>query len=433
MPQSEAWTEGAQLLSQAANIRKEKDAESDKEQEDNVDEQKTKGKRQRASWHQKSLLERVFQTTQYPDLSQRSLLASQLGMSPRKIQIWFQNRRTKEKGKPTSTEEKVKVIKENKEDVPGTDVNIQNKSGNTLLFIAASMGHTSVSYLLSRGATQQPNHAGQTPLFAAVQNGHERVVRMLLEHKNGTAPSINLREFEFGESALHMAALMGYGSIVRTLLTQDGIQINSRDYENYTPLHHGCINGHREVCDILIAHGSDVNAKSSEGFTPLHAATIFGDSALVDHLLRNGADVNSLDSKGWSSLTFAAREGHEQVVLTLLSFKPNIETKTDEGFTPLLVSCCRDRPTIVESLMTHGAATDISTSQIQSPVHLATLTSSRSVLLLLLSRGLDFRIKDTHGKTAGMVIRPGDQETKRIFQEHFEKTLYDGGTAFFGE
>lgn len=60
---------------------------------------KLKTRRNRASWEQRMLLEKVFQSIQYPDMSLRTQLGVQLGMTPRKVQIWFQNRRTKLKNK----------------------------------------------------------------------------------------------------------------------------------------------------------------------------------------------------------------------------------------------------------------------------------------------------------------------------------------------
>ena len=52
-------------------------------------------KRHRTSTEQRNQLEKIFQSTKTPNQSLREHLASQLGMSPRRIQIWFQNKRAK--------------------------------------------------------------------------------------------------------------------------------------------------------------------------------------------------------------------------------------------------------------------------------------------------------------------------------------------------
>ncbi|KAI9356091.1 Homeodomain-like protein, partial [Pilaira anomala] len=52
-----------------------------------------KAKRKRASPSQLLVLNRVFQSTCFPSTELRIELGKQLGMSPRTVQIWFQNKR----------------------------------------------------------------------------------------------------------------------------------------------------------------------------------------------------------------------------------------------------------------------------------------------------------------------------------------------------
>jgi len=67
-------------------------SESDQEEEtDSIQ------KKNRTSWKQRMLLESIFQTDPYPNFQLRTELGKKLSMNPRKVQIWFQNRRMKEK------------------------------------------------------------------------------------------------------------------------------------------------------------------------------------------------------------------------------------------------------------------------------------------------------------------------------------------------
>jgi hypothetical protein len=54
-----------------------------------------KSHRQRASPYQRSMLEQVMTFTCFPSTRLRKKLAELLGMNPRSVQIWFQNRRQK--------------------------------------------------------------------------------------------------------------------------------------------------------------------------------------------------------------------------------------------------------------------------------------------------------------------------------------------------
>lgn len=56
-----------------------------------------KRKRQRTSPEQLSILEQMFKGNRTPDYETRTRLSKQLGMTPRRIQIWFQNKRAKMK------------------------------------------------------------------------------------------------------------------------------------------------------------------------------------------------------------------------------------------------------------------------------------------------------------------------------------------------
>ena len=60
---------------------------------EDYDDEPVKAKRKRASPSQLSVLNRVFEQTFFPSTELRMELGKQLGMSPRTVQIWFQNKR----------------------------------------------------------------------------------------------------------------------------------------------------------------------------------------------------------------------------------------------------------------------------------------------------------------------------------------------------
>jgi len=62
-----------------------------------LEDQGNKKKRQRTNPDQLAILEQIFQTDKMPSQQTRIQLADQLGMSSRRVQIWFQNKRAKVK------------------------------------------------------------------------------------------------------------------------------------------------------------------------------------------------------------------------------------------------------------------------------------------------------------------------------------------------
>ncbi|OBZ81930.1 Short stature homeobox protein [Choanephora cucurbitarum] len=74
-------------------FKSQKESEDELEEEDTDEDSPIKAKRRRANAKQLEVLNRVFDRTFFPSTQMRAELGRQLGMSPRTVQIWFQNRR----------------------------------------------------------------------------------------------------------------------------------------------------------------------------------------------------------------------------------------------------------------------------------------------------------------------------------------------------
>eukprot|EP01129_Flabellula_baltica_P013399 TRINITY_DN61_c0_g1_i3.p1 TRINITY_DN61_c0_g1~~TRINITY_DN61_c0_g1_i3.p1 ORF type:complete len:172 (-),score=35.76 TRINITY_DN61_c0_g1_i3:90-605(-) len=73
-------------------------SQSDSEEEsENGQVKPAKKKRHRTTPEQLRILESTFLREKTPDINLRKKLAAQLDMTPRRVQVWFQNKRAKEK------------------------------------------------------------------------------------------------------------------------------------------------------------------------------------------------------------------------------------------------------------------------------------------------------------------------------------------------
>jgi len=162
----------------------------------------------------------------------------------------------------------------------------------------------------------QIDGTGNTPLFWAAWNGHERVVKRLLgrDHIDPNKPN------KYGQTPLHGAAWNGHEGVVKILLARDDVDPDKPDKGSRTPLSLATGGGHEEVVKILLERDDiDPNKPNRYGQTPLHGAAWNGHEGVVKILLeRDDVDPGKPDDEGQTPLWWATSKGHEGVMKMLL-------------------------------------------------------------------------------------------------------------------
>lgn len=152
---------------------------------------------------------------------------------------------------------------------------------------------------------------------------------MLLESGAG----VNKREKIYGKTALHIATLEGHESIVRLLLER-GAKVNYKDYEGRTaliwaarsaPLGEELV----DVFQLLLAKGADLGAcDAAYGATVLHWAASKGRVETVKLLLDNGANVSARTLHQEGAIDWASKDGNVEVVRVLMD---KMRSEVDSG------------------------------------------------------------------------------------------------------
>ena len=146
---------------------------------------------------------------------------------------------------------------------------------------------------------------------------------------------------------------------VKAALAQGG-NVSAWSPDGGTPLLAAALNGHPDICDLLLAHGSNVNeATRSTKETSLHLAGARGDEATVEVLLSWGAAVNPLDYGEQTPLFLACQYGHMNCVLTLLKAGASAILPNFSGMMPIHAAATNNKVEIVKTLLEHGCSPDV--------------------------------------------------------------------------
>ncbi|MHC9543459.1 MAG: ankyrin repeat domain-containing protein [Vulcanimicrobiota bacterium] len=98
-----------------------------------------------------------------------------------------------------------------------------------------------------------------------------------------------------------------------------GINLNSKNYDGWTPLLWAADKGNSEAAALLLQHGSEINGRSFRGATPLHWASKKGNTTLMKLLISKGADLHAVDDNGATPLSLAIERGKDDAARLLKS------------------------------------------------------------------------------------------------------------------
>jgi ankyrin repeat protein len=221
----------------------------------------------------------------------------------------------------------------------------------TSMHLAGYFGLSDIVHMLIRNQHDPDTKDSykRTPLSWAADNGHETVVKILLD-RGAAVNSVD----KSNHKPLLRASLNGHETVVKILLDR-GAAVDLGDKYGQTPLSCASLNGHEAVVKILLDRGAAVNLGDNYGQTPLSMASQDGHEAVVKVLLDRGAAVNSVDKYGQTPLSWASLNGHEAVVKILLDRDAAVNSVDGRGSSPLSWATGLRREAIVKLLRNRGA------------------------------------------------------------------------------
>ena len=287
---------------------------------------------------------------------------------------------------------------------------------------------------------------------------------------------------EFYMSPLHYACSQGHNRIIRFLVQEHKVPIDSfgasnsvlssilgifiRQRREGTGLHYACANGRIETISLLVNElRADVNACDSFGRSALTKACLKGEFSLaaflitlraqfyprsnldgllyrlahgqnvrsLELLIAQGIPINKPDENGLTALFYAAQSGHVESVQLLLNQGSNINAINRNGETPLYYAVKGGNLAIAELLINNGANLGVVYQGQRTILHVAVSAGVVPVVDVLLARELEINAVDSHGNSAlHIAANIGNEDMVTLLLGHqpqMKRVNLDGETA----
>ena len=199
----------------------------------------------------------------------------------------------------------------------------------TPLHLAAQQGHVKVMEVLLEhkgekiinaegGLTENHESRRLTPLHYAIRKGTLDGIQLLLNKgANVKARDVN------GRTSLHFAAFEENVNVIKLLLKCDSIDVDARDLFRTTPLHFAATAGNQALLQRLLQGNANLDLQDQYGSTPLHLATRFGCTGTVQALLSAGAKTDLIDADEKLSPPGYAKKMKNQKMMNLFDKHQN--------------------------------------------------------------------------------------------------------------
>ncbi|XP_063927802.1 uncharacterized protein LOC135140972 [Zophobas morio] len=279
-------------------------------------------------------------------------------------------------------------------------VNIQTntKCRRAILHLACAMGRLElVMFFLSKGTdVNAANKYGRTPLYVAVENGHEEVVKYLVDEAHA---NVNKKAWD-GLGPLELAIKQGNVNMVRLFLEKN-VDVDSTDGYGMKPLHLAAKQSNLEILVMVLERSKSVDVRTSNSRTSLHFTVENGNLAFCEYLLEKKARVNVSDETGKSCLFLAIIFGHWEIFELLLKHNANVDAFDNEGTNCVHWAAEHGRLKMLEVLANKSkrAIIDEKCMNGSTPLHWAAHKGHNAVVDFLVEKGADVDEDDDYSRT----------------------------------
>lgn len=222
---------------------------------------------------------------------------------------------------------------------------------------------------------------------------------------------------------LMLAACFRSYETAKILITNPGIDLSLSSRHRQTALHVAAIVGDARIVKLLGEAGADVNPKDINSWTPLHHAARENNVDCVEELLNMPfIDPYMKNFLGESAMLIALQCDSADVVALFKErnlLNPN--DKRHNGMSALHIACAKGLSDIVSYFLERNDAdVNMINDMGHSPIFEAVMHGQRNIVMLLLQKdNIDLTIKDIFGQTISSMMRMVEDNTIRTTIEEY--------------
>lgn len=333
-------------------------------------------------------------------------------------------------------------------DANSLTVNSVDWDGLTALVPAANQGHEEiVKFLIEQGADlHAKDKDGVNPLMEASVMGHTAVVKMLLD-AGASASEVS----DTGVSALWLAAGEGRLEVVKLLFEVGHADINNARADGVTALMAAAAGGHPKTVKYLLDKGVDPQAEDKDGLPALATAAEKGNLEVLQSIFaavpekERDEHVNHMSTTGFTALIVASAHGHNDCVTYLVEdAAAEVDQAQEETkVTALMYAAASGHLDVVKTLLKHGADVNKAHTNDGTALLESCTAGQLEILKTLVEKGAKYDIVDKDGVTPLMsaasqghydcvqylVEKLKESMSPEVFQEYLNRLSYSGGSA----
>jgi len=263
----------------------------------------------------------------------------------------------------------------------------------------------------------------------ACKTGNHSLMKKFRSHIS----SINVKEKETGNTALHLACINGHEKIAQALIKL-GINIDEKNSEGFVALYYAIYNGlvatvkilldHESYMECLDKYGNSIlhiscelgyieivkyllekkvlnNQKNKNFKTPIHIASQKGFVDIIQLMLqRHDILIDDIDSNGKTALIMACENDHLNIVKLLLRSNSNIYIRDNKGKSAIFYACQVNNTEMIKALINANVDIMQYDNDTVYPLHLACMNGNLEIVKMFVETlNADVECRDKNGYT----------------------------------